>query len=362
MNLQQIGTKIGMLQEKNPYLFIIGFVLAFVVALPGLFLLLDNVEPSLEKVLPQDLEEIILLNNMRSEFSADMVHIVFFIEEPLFDVLDPQVFQYLDMFTQRVVENDFVFSTQSIANLLQGPLPQSIESSMQLLTHPHIYSLINYDRSLTVMHVQTDTGATASSIASVVSDIEMELERLENSNPGLRYYITGFTVIDKATFTVIISDFMKITGLSFFLIVAFLLLYFRSFIKVGISLSLLGFSVLLTLGFVGYIGIEITVVTMVAAAMIMALGISYAVNILYEYETIAKSVKSKLPQLQQKLIVALIGSSLTTSSGFLALLFGVIPAMKNLGIILAMGILITMITGILLIPVLLHIVYGGKKK
>ncbi len=360
MNLESIGKKLGIFQEKKPYLFIFLFVGLLISMLPGLPLLLENVEPSLEKVLPQDLEEIILLNNMRSEFSADMVHVVFFTQPPLTDVLDPNVFTYLDQFTQRVVKNDFIFSAQSIATLKTGSLPQSIESSKQLLNHPHIYSLINYDRTLTVVHIQTDTGATASSIQRVVNDIETELGRLEHINPGLRYYITGFTVIDRATFTVIISDFIKITALSFFLIVAFLLLYFRSIPKVAISLVLLGFAVLLTLGIVGYLGIQITVVTMVAAAMIMALGISYAVNIIYEYETI--QTKSKLPQLQSKLIVALIGSSLTTSSGFLALLFGVIPAMKNLGIILAMGIIITMITGILLIPVLLHIFYGGKKK
>ena len=56
-----------------------------------------------------------------------------------------------------------------------------------------------------------------------------------------------------------------------------------------------------------------------------------------------------------ELLRAMLGASLTTSAGFLALLFGVLPAMKNLGIILALGIIFTLIGAVFLLPVVIYL-------
>jgi hypothetical protein len=131
-----------------------------------------------------------------------------------------------------------------------------------------------------------------------------------------------------------------------------------------------------TMGITGYLQLTITVVTMVAAAMIMGLGISYGIHVVHRFYELkqdkTKGLKKVIEELQEELITALFGSSMTTSAGFLALLFGVLPAMKNLGIILGMGILITFIVAITILPTLLFItentkknknyVYGGKKQ
>jgi len=62
-----------------------------------------------------------------------------------------------------------------------------------------------------------------------------------------------------------------------------------------------------------------------------------------------------------ELLRAMVGASLTTIAGFLALLFGVLPAMKNLGIILALGILTTLVSAIFMLPVLVYL-YDTRRK
>ena len=57
----------------------------------------------------------------------------------------------------------------------------------------------------------------------------------------------------------------------------------------------------------------------------------------------------------RELLRAMLGASLTTMAGFLALLFGVLPAMKTLGIILAIGIFTTLIGAIFLLPVVIYL-------
>ena len=57
----------------------------------------------------------------------------------------------------------------------------------------------------------------------------------------------------------------------------------------------------------------------------------------------------------RELLRAMIGASLTTMAGFLALLFGVLPAMKTLGVVLALGIMNTMLAAVFLLPVIVYL-------
>ena len=109
------------------------------------------------------------------------------------------------------------------------------------------------------------------------------------------------------------------------------------------------------MGIIGYLQLTITVVSMVAAAMIIGLGIDFAIHVSFTYyNNIEKhSKKQALIETLQELLRAMLGASLTTIAGFLALLFGILPAMKILGIILAIGIGITLISAIILLPALL---------
>src|SRR6056297_2934678 len=98
----------------------------------------------------------------------------------------------------------------------------------------------------------------------------------------------------------------------------------------------------------GYLGLTITVVSMVAAAMIMGLGIDFGIHFVHGFfeNRKTKSSYDSLSEVMQELLRAMVGASFTTIAGFLALLFGVLPAMKTLGIILALGILNTLIGAI----------------
>jgi predicted RND superfamily exporter protein len=349
MNIQKLAHAFGSHQEKHPWAYVGVSILILVLSLPGLGLLIGHVEPSLEKVLPSDIQEIRTMNAMRAQFGADMMHIVLVAQPPLSDVLDPQAITYMQDLTLRLKDREFIRGVQSISDIIQTPI-QSEEQSRELRENPFIHNFVTYDRSIAVIHVQTDTGATAKTIELVSQDIQAVIAEFDAQNSGFSVSLTGFNAIDRATFRVIISDFMKITGVSFGLLLLFLFVYFRSVKRVFISITLLLLSVMITLGIVGYSTMTITVVTMVSAAMIMALGISYAINILYEYDSLPKK---RIATLQENLVVALVGSSLTTIAGFLALLFGVMPAMKNLGIVLAIGILVTVLVGIITIPALI---------
>jgi len=369
MSFEEIGKSVAKAQIKKPSLFLFGILLVIALTVPGSLLLLDNIEPSLEKVLPQDVQEVKTMNDMRSLFGADMMYLVFNIDGPVTDVRNPDVVKYLDMVSDKLRTVDYIKEVMSISDVIKeynyGIISDSkrvIEDIVSISQDAQMF--VNDDFSMVMIQIRSDTGANSKIIKEVVDNIDHLMLTLENSNPGLTYSITGFNAIDKATFEVIIQDFAYITIFSFAFIFIVLMFYFGGNIrKVISSLSVIMIAVLITLGITGYIGITVTVVTMVAAAMIMALGISYGINITYEYYLLREKYNknNSLIHLNTDLIRALSGSSLTTSAGFLALLFGIIPAMKNLGIVLAIGITVTLFVSILVLPVIVYKLDGGKK-
>ena len=363
MNLETIGENIAESQIKRPLMYIFISIILTVILAPGIYFMFMHIEPSIEKVLPQDTNEIQLMNDMRSQYGADMLYIVLTTDGVLGDVRYPDSLVYIDLISEKIRLREHVISVTSIADFALenngGNLPISyLETKTILAKDPRVMFYTSTDHSKTFIQVRTDTGAESTIVSDTIDAIEEDIASLDALNPGYDIKITGFGAIDRATYNIIISDFIKIMVYSFALMSTFLFLYFgKSVKKTILTITVIVFALIWTLGLTGYLNITITVVTMVAAAMIMALGISYGIHTVHRYSELRENlnVKESIVEMQKELLRAMLGSSLTTSGGFIALLFGVMPAMNNLGIILAMGILITFIVTIFVEPVILMI-------
>ncbi len=372
MTLETLGKRIGKAQATRPWLFLLAALVVTLLTLPGLPMLIQHVEPSIEKVLPQDVQVVRTMNAMRSQYGADMMYLVV---EPdpaggiVTDLRDPAVLRYEDLLAQKLRGREDLLEVQTLADIVRqdngGVIPASAEEAQRIIDGDLRSAMFLSDADdLSIIHIRSDTGASAQLIRKTVAAIDEDIASLAKENPGVTLRLTGFNAIDRATFEIIISDFASITLWSLLLMLGFLLLYYRGSVrKVLLSVSVIMLALVWTLGLTGYLGITITVVTMVAAAMIMALGISYGIHLVHRYTELRAGhpPREALLLMQEELVRALLGSSLTTSAGFLALLFGVLPAMKNLGIILAMGITITLLASLFTVPVLIFLTDKGGR-
>ncbi len=359
--LRSIGFKIGEAQARAPKVFLIGALLLTLVLLPGIPILFSHIEPSLEKVLPQDIAEVQLMQTMRSQYGADMLVIV---ARSQTTVLEPKAQQYLDELATRVRSQDYVLSVDALSDLARstnnGELLPTQEAYEELVyADARSNQFVSSQRDLALLHVRTDTGANAHAVSEVLAAIQGDIADLESTNPGLSIRVSGFNAIDNDTFQIIRSDFIKITGLSFALMVIVLLLYYRGSLKKTLySLAIMMFALIWTLGLCGYLGLPLNVVTMVAAAMIMALGSSYGINSVYHFYDdflLQYPLKKAIAHFQEFLIVGLTGSALAEIAAFLALLFGLMPSMHALGIMLAIGIACALLASVLVLPVLFYL-------
>jgi hypothetical protein len=355
MMIRRIGYRIGETQADHPWLFVLLAIIITIGTVPGIPMLLQNVEPSLEKVLPQDIEEVKVMNDMRSQYGADMLYLVLTTEG---DIYDPANLRYIDSLGQHLRDIENIRKVDSIADVIKertGQIP--LERNQVIATakqDPRAPMYVNTDRSVTVIMIKSDTGASAATVKEVIDDIRFTEETLDAQNPGFELQLTGFNAIDQATFKVIISDFLKITLVSFALMVGFLLLHYRFNIKKTVySMVIMLLSLIWALGVTGYLGIELNVVTMVAAAMIMALGSSYGINSVYHFYDdflIQYPRREAIAKFQEFLIIGLTGSALAEIAGFLALLFGIMPSMRSLGVILAIGIFFALFVSVIILP------------
>ena len=214
-SLESIGTSLADKQSKNPALFIILALIVLGITVPGIFLLLGNIEPSLEKILPQEVEEVKLMNDMRAQFGADMMMIMLKTQGPAHDIYEADVIKYTDVLANKLRTNEFILEVNTIADLVKQSnnniIPESTSEIKEILRlNPRTPMFVNYDRDMTVILIRSDTGATSSTITQTVNDIHSTVASLEEMNPGVSYSIAGFNAIDKATFEVIIKDFANI--------------------------------------------------------------------------------------------------------------------------------------------------------
>lgn len=360
MKIELFAKKLVDKQIKNPSIFLIVFGIIFVLMVPGIFNLIGNVEPSLEKVLPQNIDEIKTMNDMRAQFGADMIYIVIQYD----DIRSPELLRYIDILSNKIRNNENMLEVMSLADLVK-PIPEDYELAKRFIDGDPRSSMFHSDNyDVTFIQVRSDTGSTASVVKKAIENINDDIKSVEEYNPGATVKITGFSAIDKVTFEIIMKDFGVITIFSMLAVMLVVWITFKSLLKGMLPMVVVINALVWTMGITGYLNMTITVVTMVAAAMIMGLGIDFGIHIVYSYFENRKkhSKKKSLSETMQELLRATIAASLTTSAGFLALLFGVLPAMKTLGVVLAIGIISTLIGAVFLLPIIVYAYDKEKQK
>ncbi len=356
--LEEMAEKIVKLHVKYPKIVLMAILFVTLLFIPGI--LKVKVEPSLEKVLPDELPVIKTMNDMRNQFGADMVYIVL---EPDYaaDVREPKILKYIDALQEKLIKNENILEVSSIAGIVKeknGFIPDSKRKIESILNEdPGVFRLANRDYSLTFLQLRTDTGTNADLIRKLKFDIKDDIASLEELNPGLKAHTTGFNIIDKATFDIMIFDFTFETPLAFVLIGIVALITFRSLAKGFIPMGVVMISMLWTAGIIGYFGIVLSSTNIVAAAMIMGLGIDFGIHILYRFYELraGDSRENALASTLRESIRALIAAALTTIAAFLSLLSTPLPAIRNFGIILSIGIASAFVAAVVALPAVIFL-------
>lgn len=347
MIIEDLSNRLVEYQIENPVKVLA--VLAFVTLaiIPGALQM--DIKPSTEAVLPQDDPVVEDLDTLRSKFYGDTTHIVFRSD----DVRNNELLESMQRIENRAENLENVHSVQSPATLLEMKYQRIPEDSEKLERFDYRGTVTDNHRTA-IMSIRADTQANSGEIQKLDDSLD-QIIALES--PPAETSFTGYNMIDLATFQVIISDFIRITGVSFLAVLTVLYATFRDLKKIWFPVSVVMFSLVWMLGLGGYLGADLTIISMVSAAMIMGLGIDFGIHVTKKYfksDRNAEGISVTMVELSR----GLLGASATTSVGFLALLFANLTGMHSLGIFLSTGIISAYIGAVVLLPTLLIILDG----
>mgnify|MGYP006279342479 CR=1 FL=1 len=303
-----------------------------------------TIKPSTEAILPSDNPVVTSLDTLRAQFYGDIVTLRIETE----DATSSTFLQKIDAVTNRIATLDNVGFVQSPTTRLQqqyGFIPTSSET----LETADYGSLIGANRDVAVIQVQTDTQAKTEEIRTLRDELEEAL-----TSQGLAEYtqLTGYSMIDLDMFGVILADFSRITSIAFSVVLLVLYIIFRSVKKVLLAIAPVMFALTWMIGIGSMFGAEITIISMVSAAMIMGLGIDFGIHIVSKLYS-KNMTQTHIYESMNELSKGLLGGALTTSTGFLALLAAQLTGMHSLGIYLAIGIFSAYIGVIVLLPTII---------
>ncbi|HAO62344.1 MAG TPA: hypothetical protein DCQ90_10720 [Erysipelotrichaceae bacterium] len=181
----------------------------------------------------------------------------------------------------------------------------------------------------------------------ITANVASVLEKADFTS--IEYTMSGKTVLDAALRAEMKSSMMMMIALAVLVMFAVLMLVFKVKWRM-LSLGVIFVSVLATLGFMGWINVPVTMVSMAVFPILIGLGIDYSIQFHNRYEE-ENSVRETTRKIGKAIAVAVIATVL----GFVSLYASPVPMIQDFGKMLTLGVIISFLGSIFILLPILHI-------
>jgi uncharacterized membrane protein YdfJ with MMPL/SSD domain len=218
--------------------------------------------------------------------------------------------------------------------------------------------LISIDQTTMMMPVDFSASALSDEAEAAVSQIR---EFLSSYYPGLKAYFTGENGLIQDLFQSVQDTVSKTTIVTIVLVLIILLIIYRSPVAALLPLIAIGCSFLASIGVLGFLGQAgvkfFTLVEAYLVVVIFGVGTDYCLFIVSRFrEELKKSEpKSALKYSMRRIGPVIAASALTVVVAFLCLSLSRFGMNKTSGYALALGIGITLLAGLTLVPALMSL-------
>lgn len=251
-----------------------------------------------------------------------------------------------------ILENPWVASlVNNLLNKYGLKLEDLKEMTEQLSNNPEIVSLFHPDDETYLMMLQLNVPSSSNEAMDLLSEIENYVKE-----KGLDYAMGGSTQITREIFDSTIGEIGKYALVAVLVMFIILLLTTNSIIDPIVFMVTLGVSIVVNMG-TNLILPSVSVVTYAASSILqLALSMDYAIFLMHSFaEEQKKTLDDKLAMERAipKTFSTISASALTTVGGFLALFAMRFKIGEDLGLVLAKGVFLSLVTVVLLQPCLM---------
>jgi len=201
-------------------------------------------------------------------------------------------------------------------------------------------------------------GKSTREIPAVTAYARTLAENLEDEYPGVKIYLTGGVIMGNGFGEASRDDMTTLVPLMFISLVAIAGIALRSFAGTLTTVLTIIFSMLAGLGIAGWLNISMTTASVNAPTLIMTLAVADSIHILVTLFQQMRQGLSKQEAIKRAIQVNLqpvLLTSLTTAIGFLSMNFSDAPPFRDLGNIVAIGVIAAFFLSLFFLPALMAV-------
>ncbi len=209
--------------------------------------------------------------------------------------------------------------------------------------------------NVTVQLPEIDPLTEGPAVARFAKELQAEFHQLY---PDTEIRLSGLVMLNDAFATYAQQDSSTLVPAMFLLILIMLALLLRSILSTLASLVVIITTIVATLGISGWLGIALTTPTVNVPTIVMTLAVADCVHIISSMllamrngQTKQQAIYTSLAQNFKPVFI----TSATTAIGFLSLNFSDSPPLRDLGNLVAVGMLFAFLFSVTLLPALLSL-------
>lgn len=351
--LRKLLTHTGKHSLRHPGWYIISAAVILIVGLVGITRL--SVAPDSSKILPYDHEFNKTIRIADQQFGGSKL-LQIMIKG---DARDPNLLRAIDAVANQLEDDPLVGHAASLAVMVRkmnaGSLPDSREAIAQYL---ELYGMsadvADYERFLNFSYTYSLLSLQYKS--ANLQEINALLDKVQElmDNHQLNYVIGGVSLVDKE-----ISESVRTGQISSLIAAMLAIIILLSIIFKSITAGLLGsipltFSVICTFGFMGWIGIELDIVTALLSSISIGLGVDFTIHVFWRMKTELHSHNDWSAAIINTLRGTGRGITINAFSvmlGFSVLLFSSFPFVQSFGFLIILSLALCLVSALLIIPI-----------
>lgn len=293
------------------------------------------------------------------------------------NIFTPEAITALRQLVSRMRESKGVGQVYSIDDVpvISGGLPRRLipadpldlnmlqQARADALIHPLVAGqLLSANAAVTVIIVRLSELSTIDELFPVVGDIR-RIARTVAADHGLEVLVTGSPALMADWFAEMHSQRIRLPVIASCITLIIAILLLRNFSAVIITSTPHIFGTIWTLGAMGWIGIELTMLGTAIPALLTAIGFTDSVHLMLHMRrevSAGSSAKAGAILAIRRIGIACALTSLTTAVGFGSLVLASRPSVRDFGVCCAMGCVLTFIAVMTLVPLLSGTFLGAR--
>jgi len=258
-------------------------------------------------------------------------------------------FQYVSAAGDVIVVRDLIDTDEAFSTEFVDSIEQFVMNKPSLVD-----SFVSVDGTVSAVNITVQKPVDdPQAVFEIIAYVRGMVRDFEARYPNVRFFLTGATAFD-AAFTEIPAEDNRLLGpLMIMIILVILAVSLRSLWFVVTAVLLIGLAVGAMLGITGWLGARMNAGTTGAPVIVLSLSVAYCVHVLVTIRQQLLAGVSKAEAIAESLRINVIPvaiTGMTTAVGFLSLNFSDAPPFRQLGNMVAFGVVVTFILSVTFLP------------